>query len=132
MDNSPYDILKDYQDSGLVLVKYVIETSFKNATRQGFEKEELMGVGSLALLEACTKYNGSGNFTTFAYHKIKQRIIDFMRRQCQQPHVSANNIIESSCENGKVMIEEFLTRKGERKLRVKKNGHSTLQKSKMF
>lgn len=85
MTNDLYQKLDELYDCGLHLVKYIVERDFQNAMENGYEKDDLVGYGVLGLLEACRKYDGQTPFRTFACQKIKQRILDYLRKRCQRP-----------------------------------------------
>lgn len=120
MTQACYAFLDDLYDHGLHLVKYVVERDFKNAMENGYEKDDLVGYGVFGLLEACRKYNGATQFRTFACNKIRQRLLDHMRKDCQQPWRYFLELYDESREENEYCLKEIYLKKGERRLILQK------------
>lgn len=76
-----YSLLNDCQDSGLNLVKYIVEKDFENAKIR-YGRDELVSVGVQGLMKSCKDYVEGFNFVNFACINIKREIINFLRREC--------------------------------------------------
>lgn len=74
-----YSLLENFQDSGLILIKYIVERDFKDAKR--FCGDELISAGVQGLIKACKDYSEGFGFKNFACANIKRAIIDHIRKE---------------------------------------------------
>ena len=124
-EENPYWRLNSLYDTGLHLVKFLVEKDFQNAIESGYEKDDLVGYGVFGLLEACRKYNGATKFRTFACYKIRQRILDYLRKDCQRPWKYLDEFYNEGSQGNEFCLKEIYLKRGERKLlalKIKEDG----------
>lgn len=81
--NLNHDILSQFEEQGLVLVKYVVSQDFFSSFHH-FDRDDLISAGTKGLVQASKTFDPSKCHKPdrFFCKSIKNSIIDFIRKEC--------------------------------------------------
>lgn len=78
-----FDILSEFEDKGIVLVKHVISKDFSPSLRY-FQRDDLISAGTTGLIQACRTFDAARchDPTRFFCMAVKNAIVNFIRKEC--------------------------------------------------